>query len=134
MQGSQRAIAATQRTSTHYFQRPDSAALNLSYDTTLTSLTGYIGELALAKNGDTFGSIAVKTSSPALELNDLGLQGRTGYTRVSTLIGRQSYTAGKHLNSWAASPTRTRRSTTAGAASSTAWPQAATRPSSTSGE
>ena len=100
VQGSQRAIAATQRTSAHYFQRPDSSTLHLSYDTTLTSLSGYIGELALAKRGDTFGSIAVKTSSPALELNDLGLQGRTGYSALSTLVGRQSYTAGKHLSSW----------------------------------
>lgn len=102
VQGSQQAIAATQRTSAHYFQRPDSSELNLSYDTTLTSLKGMIGEVALAKNGDTFGSIAVKTSSPGLELNDLGLQGRTGYSALSTLIGRQSFTAGKHLNSWSA--------------------------------
>jgi len=100
VQGSQRAIAATQRTSTHYFQRPDSALLNLSYDTTLTSLTGYIGELALAKTGRTFGSIAVKTSSPGLELNDLGQENRTAYTSISSFIGRQSFTAGKHLSNW----------------------------------
>jgi hypothetical protein len=102
VQGSQRAIAATQRTSAHYFQRPDSAELNLSYDTTRTSLSGLIGEVALQKNGNTFGSIALKTSSPGLELNDLGLQGRTGYSAISTLIGRQSFTAGKHLSNWSA--------------------------------
>jgi hypothetical protein len=102
VQGSDRAIAATQRTSSHYFQRPDSALLNLSYDTTRTSLAGYIGEVALAKNGSTFGSVALKTSSPGLELNDLGLQGRTGYTAISTLVGKQSFTAGRHLNSWSA--------------------------------
>jgi hypothetical protein len=102
VQGSERAIAATQRTSAHYFNRPDSALLNLSYDTTRTSLAGYIGEVALQRNGPTFGSIAVKTSSPSLELNDLGLQGRTGYSAISTLVGRQSYTAGKHLNNWVA--------------------------------
>jgi hypothetical protein len=102
VQGSQRAIAATQRTSTHYFNRPDSALLDLSYDTTRTSLAGYIGEVALAKNGSTFGSVALKTSSPGLELNDLGLQGRTGYTAISTLVGKQSFTAGSHLNSWSA--------------------------------
>jgi uncharacterized protein DUF5916/cellulose/xylan binding protein with CBM9 domain len=102
VQGSERAIAATQRTSAHYFNRPDSALLNLSYDTTRTSLAGLISEVALQKNGNTFGSIALKTSSPGLELNDLGLQGRTGYSAISTLIGRQSYTAGKHLSSWSA--------------------------------
>jgi hypothetical protein len=100
VQGSQRAIAATQRTSTHYFNRPDSALLNLSYDTTRSSLAGYIGEVALAKKGSSFGSVALKTSSPGLELNDLGLQGRTGYTAISTLVGRQSNGAGKHLSSW----------------------------------
>jgi hypothetical protein len=102
VQGSRQAIAATQRTSTHYFQRPDSALLHLSYDTTRTSLAGYIGEVALQKQGATFGSIAVKTSSPGLELNDLGLQGRTGYSAISTLVGRQSFTAGKRLRSWSA--------------------------------
>jgi len=102
VQGSERAIAATQRTSAHYFNRPDSALLNLSYDTTRTSLAGYIGEVALQRNGSIFGSIALKTSSPALEINDLGLQGRTGYSAISTLIGKQSFTAGKHLNSWVA--------------------------------
>jgi hypothetical protein len=102
VQGSEQAIALTQRTSTHYFQRPDSALLHLHYDSTLTSLHGYAGELALEKQGATFGSIAVKTSSPGLELNDLGLQSHTGYRAVSTLVGRQSYTAGKHLSNWSA--------------------------------
>ncbi len=102
VRGSEGAIAATQRTSAHYFHRPDSALLNLSYDTTRTSLSGYIGEVALAKNGVTFASIALKTTSPGLELNDLGLQGRTGYSAISTLIGRRSNGAGTHLNNWSA--------------------------------
>jgi hypothetical protein len=101
VRGSRQAIAATQRVSNHYFQRPDSAELGLSYDTTLTSLRGFISEIALAKQGATFGSVAVKTSSPGLELNDLGFQSRTGYSAVSTLIGRQDFTAGAHLRSWA---------------------------------
>ena len=100
VKGSARAIALTQRTSTHYLQRPDSAALHLHYDSTRTSFNGYIGELALQKQGATLGSIAVKASSPGLELNDLGLQSRTGYRAISTLVGRQSYTAGTHLSNW----------------------------------
>ncbi|MEP6621612.1 MAG: DUF5916 domain-containing protein [bacterium] len=102
VQGSQKAIAATQRVSNHYFQRPDSANLHLSYDTTRTSLQGYIGEFALQKAGANFGSIAVKTSSPGLELNDLGFQSRTGYSALSTLIGHQDFTAGQHLRNWTA--------------------------------
>ncbi len=98
--GSPHAIAATQRVSNHYFQRPDAAALGLSYDTTRTSMQGYISELALQRQGPTFGSIAVKASSPGLELNDLGFESRTGYSAVSTLIGRQDFKAGAHLSSW----------------------------------
>ena len=100
VQGSPPAIAATQRVSNHYFQRPDAADLNLNYDTTRTSMQGYISEVALQHQGATFGSIAVKTTSPGLELNDLGFQGQTGYRAVSTLIGRQDFTAGAHLRSW----------------------------------
>ena len=100
VQGSPQAIAATQRLSNHYFQRPDAGDLGLRYDTTRTALQGYISEVALAHQGPTFGSIAVKTSSPGLELNDLGFQGQTGYRSVSTIIGRQDFTAGAHLRSW----------------------------------
>ncbi len=102
VQGSQRAIAATQRVSNHYFQRPDSADLGLTYDTTRTSLGGYIGEVALAKQGANFGSLALKASSPGLEINDLGLQGRTGYTAISTLVGHQDFKAGRIFRSWSA--------------------------------
>lgn len=98
--GSRQAIAATQRTSTHYFQRPDSAVLGLSYDTTLTSLGGYVGALALSKQGANFGSIVVKESSPGLELNDLGLLNRTGYRAISTLVGHQVNTQGRHFQRW----------------------------------
>lgn len=100
VKGSRQAIAATQRVSNHYFQRPDSADLGLSYDTTRTSLQGYIGEIALQKSGATFGSIAMKTSSPGLEINDLGFQSRTGYSAVSTIIGRQDFKAGRIFRNW----------------------------------
>ena len=98
--GSERAIAATQRVSNHYFQRPDAADLGLTYDSTRTSLRGWIGEAALAKQGANFASIAVKRSSPGLELNDLGFQSRTGYTALSTIIGHQDFAAGAHLRSF----------------------------------
>ena len=99
--GSRQAIAQTQCNSNHYFQRPD-ATDYLTYDSTRTSMAGYIGEVTLAKNGPTFGSVAVKASSPGLELNDLGQQSRTGYKALSTLVGRSEYKAGRHLSSWTA--------------------------------
>ena len=100
VRGAERAIAATQRVSNHYFQRPDAAELGLRYDSTRTSLNGWIGEAALAKQGANFGSIALKRSSPGLELNDLGFQNRTGYTAVSTFLGHQDFTAGAHLRNF----------------------------------
>ena len=98
VRGSQQAIAATQRSPAHYFNRPD--ATHLSYDSTRTSLRGYIGEVAFQKNGATFGSVAYKETSPGLELNDLGLQSRTDYRALSTLLGHQDFTAGAHLRSY----------------------------------
>ena len=100
VRGSENAIAATQRVSNHYFQRPDAADLGLRYDSTRTSLGGWIGEAALAKQGANFGSIAVKRSSPGLELNDLGFQSHTGYTAISTIVGHQDFTAGAHFRNW----------------------------------
>ncbi len=100
VQGSDKAIAATQRVSNHYFHRPDAKDLGLTYDSTRTSLQGYIGEVALQKSGATWGSIAVKASSPGLELNDLGFQSRTGYTAISTIIGRQDFKAGRIFRNW----------------------------------
>ncbi len=100
VRGSEQAIAATQRNATHNFIRPD--APYLSYDSTRKSLGGYISELALAKNGTIFGSLALKASSPGLELNDLGFQSRTGYRVISTLVGKQSFTATRHLHDWSA--------------------------------
>ena len=98
--GTQSAIAATQRSSSRYFQRPD--ATYDTYDTTRTALGGYIGEIALAKQGRTFGSIALKATSPGVELNDLGFQSRTDYRSLSTIIGVQDYTAGAHLRNFTA--------------------------------
>jgi hypothetical protein len=86
--GDARAIAATQRTSGRYYQRPD--ASHLEFDPARTSLGGHIGELALARSGAggwDF-SVAYKESSPGLELNDAGFHGRTDYRALTTLIGR----------------------------------------------
>jgi hypothetical protein len=67
--GSRTAIGNTQLNSTHYYQRPD--AQYLDYDPTKTTLAGHIGELAFAKTGPVYGSLAYKQVSPGLELNDM---------------------------------------------------------------
>ncbi len=100
--GTPQAIALTQRSSTHYLQRPD--ASYLTYDPSRTSLSGYSDELALEKaSGAVYGSVAYKEMNPGFELNDLGYVGRGDYRALSTLVGYQDYTAGRHLRTFGAS-------------------------------
>src|SRR5512143_2585782 len=96
--GTPQAIALTQRSSTHYLQRPD--ASHLTYDPARTSLAGYSDELALLKNGPVFGSVAYKEVNPGFELNDLGFIGRGDYRALSNLIGYQDFQAGRHVRSY----------------------------------
>ena len=91
--GSKESIAATQLNSSHYYQRPD--ADYIEFDGDRTTLDGHIGEIALQKNGALHGSINYKESSPGLELNDMGFQGRTDYRALSYLVGYQHDRAGK---------------------------------------
>jgi hypothetical protein len=98
VEGSAKAIDLTQRSSTHYLQRPD--ASYLTYDPTRTSLSGHMEEVAVQKTGSVFGSVAYKQMSPTFELNDLGFIGRGDYRALSDFIGYQNYTAGKHLRSF----------------------------------
>lgn len=89
--GSNGSIAATERSSTHYFQRPDAAYLH--YDTTRASLAGATAELALQHTGAFASSIDFKTVSPGFEINDLGFQNRADYHALSWLTGYQSFKA-----------------------------------------
>jgi Domain of unknown function (DUF5916)/Carbohydrate family 9 binding domain-like len=98
--GSANAIAGTQLNSSHYYQRPDQTYLK--FDPKLTSLDGHIGELALAKTGTVYGSLAVKEVSPGLELNDMGFHGRVDYRALSTDIGYQDFKLGQHFRNFGA--------------------------------
>ena len=95
VEGSRSSIAATQLNSTHYYQRPD--APYLRFDPTRNSLTGHTGEIALAKQGSWYGSLAYKEMSPGLELNDIGFVGRADLQAVSTYLGYQDFQQGKHF-------------------------------------
>ncbi len=69
--GSKDRMIALQRSSLHYFQRPD--ASHISVDSAATSLTGYSGRLMLNKNrGRWTFNTAVGLISPKFEVNDLG--------------------------------------------------------------
>ncbi|MGC9470912.1 MAG: DUF5916 domain-containing protein [Bacteroidales bacterium] len=69
--GPEEAIAATQRSSARYFQRPD--ADHVVYDPTRTSLTGHGGKLEFGKISGNFNFLFMNIwKSPGLELNDMG--------------------------------------------------------------
>jgi len=64
-------MTALQKSSRHYFQRPDATHINV--DNSATSLTGYGGRLTLNKNRGRFiFNTAVAFMSPKFEVNDLG--------------------------------------------------------------
>ncbi len=71
-------IFALQKSSQHYFQRPDAPYVHL--DTSATSISGYAGRLFLTKQKGNFtvnGSLGV--ISPGFDVNDMGFQWRTDY-------------------------------------------------------
>jgi hypothetical protein len=83
VRGSPQAIAATQQSSVHFYQRPDD---NLAFDSTRTSLRGDAEEVALGKIGG--GVIRFQTSymrqSPGFEINDVGFLRRANQQSWST--------------------------------------------------
>jgi len=71
VEGSEKALENTQRSSAHYFQRPDNDYSVL--DTTRTSLTGSGGRMQLMKlNGHWNFMSATTWKTPGFETNDLG--------------------------------------------------------------
>jgi len=74
--GSPEAIAATQESSGHYFQRPD--ATSYHFDPTRTSLAGWGARTVLSKQtGIWRPNVGVQAYSPGFETNDAGFMERT---------------------------------------------------------
>jgi hypothetical protein len=75
IRGSAAAVALTQQSSVHNYQRPDD---DVVYDSTRTSLGGYSAELMLAKRGggSTLFSGGFQLVSPGFEPNDVGYLSR----------------------------------------------------------
>jgi hypothetical protein len=76
VQGSVEAIDRTQRSSVHYFQRPDAG--HLGYDPARTALGGWGGNLEFGRSAGSGVNWAggLTWRSPGLELNDMGYLGR----------------------------------------------------------
>ncbi|MGH7530005.1 MAG: DUF5916 domain-containing protein [Gemmatimonadales bacterium] len=81
--GSAQAIAATQQSPTHYYQRPDAG---LTFDPTRTSLSGNTQEVTFAKVGGThfLGQTSYQRRSAGFEINDLGYLQRADQQTWST--------------------------------------------------
>ncbi len=96
VRGSQRAIAATQRSPLRYYQRPDHADY-VVYDPTRTALSGYGFDASITKlaGNHWLGSLAYVSRSPGYELNDAGFQTRADYRGVSTSWWYQETKPGK---------------------------------------
>ena len=93
--GSDSAIALTQRSSAHYFQRPDrgettDGLFSTKYDPTRTNLRGYGLYARVAKdNGDWIWETAQNWRSPGFEVNDLAFLNRADYKWMLANVARQ---------------------------------------------
>jgi hypothetical protein len=88
VRGTAEAIASTQRSSVHLYQRPDAG---LPYDPARTSLSGDAEEVAFGKFGGNM--VHYQTSyqrqSPGFETNDLGYLRRANYQSFNNWMGFQ---------------------------------------------
>ncbi len=106
--GSETAIARTERSSAHYFQRPDrrvtgDGLFGARYDTAATSLRGYGFYTRLAKdNGNWVWETAQNWRSPGFEVNDLAYLDRADYKWMNVNVGRQWTTPGRWYRSMSA--------------------------------
>jgi hypothetical protein len=97
--GSAASIAATQRASNHYFQRPD--APHLEYDPDATSMSGYRAQLDAGKRaGSWTGNVALTASSPGYEINDLGFQTSTDRIVLDPNVTYEHTKPGRLLRRW----------------------------------
>ncbi|MGH7729652.1 MAG: DUF5916 domain-containing protein [Candidatus Eiseniibacteriota bacterium] len=83
--GTPEAIAATQRSSARYYQRPD--ATSFTYDPSRTALAGYAADLSIVKTSGLHwvGSASYQSASPGFEVNDLGFQSQVDRRSLSTI-------------------------------------------------
>lgn len=85
--GTAQAIALTQRSNVHLYQRPD--ADHLRYDSTRTSLMGWYAAASMDKQGGgmTRSSSSIWYMTPGYEINDLGFRTRSDEMGASTWVG-----------------------------------------------
>ena len=105
VRGSSQAIARTQRSPTHYYQRPDrevtsDGLFSTRYDTTATSMRGYGLYTRLAKeSGNWIWELQQNWRSPGFEVNDLSIISRVDYRWMNGNIARLWLTPGRFYRS-----------------------------------
>jgi hypothetical protein len=93
--GSPEAIGLTERSSAHYFQRPDrrvgsDGLFGARYDSTASALRGYGFYTRVAKNsGSWIWETAQNWRSPGFEVNDVAYLDRADYKWMNANFGRQ---------------------------------------------
>jgi len=100
IRGDTAAINNVQRSSVHYFQRPD--ADHLDYDPTRTSLSGWAGSIEVLKQGGghwRYGGI-VNVRSAGFDVNDVGYQTTSDQAIGVTVVGYQQYLPGRVFRDW----------------------------------
>jgi hypothetical protein len=109
VKGTDDAIAATQRSSVHQFNRPDD---DLVYDPTRTSLTGDAERISISKfgGGITRFQTVLERFSPGFETNDVGFQARADQQMLRnwfalqfntpTKLYRRAFTNFNTYNTW----------------------------------
>ncbi|MFO7891755.1 MAG: DUF5916 domain-containing protein [bacterium] len=84
--GTKQRIFRLQKSSNHYFQRPDYKTVSL--DTNLTSLNGWMGRFGFKKmRGKITGQMALGILSPGFNVNDLGYSQRTNLINAHIVMG-----------------------------------------------
>lgn len=86
IQGKPEAIRELQNSSARYYQRPDAGYL--TYDTTLTSLSGFGGKIKIGKGSKGLLRYSTELSwrSPGLDLNDIGFMQMADMVNQATSI------------------------------------------------
>lgn len=85
--GTAQAIALTQRSNVHLYQRPDAG--HIAYDSTRTSLAGWMAQASLNKQGGGITRMNVSTwyIAPGFEINDVGFRTRSDEMGASAWMG-----------------------------------------------
>ena len=97
--GSPHSIAETERSSAHYFQRPD--ADHIDYDTTQASLTGLGARLQADRStGHWRYGNAFYTRTPGFDVNDIGIQKVADWSEDFVWLGRFENDPGSVFNNW----------------------------------